>query len=161
MARRYMTILGRSCWALVNAYYAAVRQKGYLPETVAIFAEAGMAQELETVSDAIATISEKYGGTTEVTNLTVREGDFIEAGKTIFSMIRSWKDAGDEVAVDITSGRKALVVGAITPLCRIEVDHIFYLQIDEIEGASKPFMMIPLGRQKLRDFAEEARGHRE
>lgn len=157
MPKRYMTILGRYCWALVNSYYAVVRQRGYKPESVAILAEEGDQQKLESVSEAVTAISEKYGFSTKVLKETVKEGDFVEAGRRISSMIRSWKESGDEVAVDITPGRKALVVGTILPLYDIRVDHIFYLQIDEVEGASKPFMMIPLGRQKLHDFVEEAR----
>jgi hypothetical protein len=79
-------------------------------------------------------------------------GDFIEAGRKISARIRKVKQEGSKVAIDITPGRKALVAGALIPLASIAVDHVFYLQITSTDDAAKPYMMIPLSSQKLRDF---------
>lgn len=149
-------MLGRSGWALVNAYYAAVREKGYHPDEVTIFAEESTAGGLETAFSGVNAISVKYGFQPEIRSEIVRDGDFVEAGRKIMETIKAWKASGNKIAVDITPGRKALVVGALIPLNKVWVDHIFYLQIDEICDSSKPYMMIPLGRQTLRDFIEEA-----
>jgi len=153
---KYITMLGRSGWALVNSYYAAVRERSYRPDEVVIFAEEGTARGLEAASTGIMVISGKYGFHPKVQSEVVRDGDFIEAGRKITAIIKTWKDAGNKIAVDVTPGRKALVVGAVIPLSKVGVDHIFYLQIDDTYGSSKPYMMIPLGRQTLRDFIEEA-----
>ncbi|MBC7127981.1 MAG: hypothetical protein H5T32_07220 [Candidatus Methanosuratus sp.] len=149
-------MLGRSGWALVNSYYAAVRERGYQPDEVVIFAEEGTAGGLEAASTGIRAVSSKYGFQPDVRSEVVRDGDFTEAGKKMTEIIKAWKASGDKIAVDITPGRKALVVGALIPLNKLWVDHIFYLQIDDISDSAKPYMMIPLGRQTLRDFIEEA-----
>ncbi|MEM2125037.1 MAG: hypothetical protein QXX77_00215 [Candidatus Methanosuratincola sp.] len=156
MGSKYITMLGRSGWALVNAYYAVVREKKYQPDEVVIFAEESTAGGLEAASAGIRAVSVKYGFQPEIRSEVVKDGDFIEAGRKVTEIIRAWKASGNRIAVDITPGRKALVVGALIPLNKVGVDHIFYLQIDDTCDSAKPYMMIPLGRQTLRDFIEEA-----
>jgi len=153
---KYITMLGRSGWALVNSYYAVVRERGYQPDEVVIFAEEGTADCLEAASAGIRAVSAKYGFQPEIRSEIVRDGGFIEAGRKITEIIKEWKASGNKIAVDITPGRKALVAGALVPLNNVGVDHIFYLQIDDTSDSAKPYMMIPLGRQTLRDFIEEA-----
>jgi len=70
------------------------------------------------------------------------------------------KQNGYKVAIDITPGRKALVAGALIPISKIGVDHVFYLAIKTLDNVSKPYKMIPLQIQELRDFVEDARVHK-
>lgn len=156
MGCKYITMLGRSGWALVNSYYAAVRERGYQPDEVVVFAEDGTAGNLEAASAGIRAVSAKYGFQPDVRSEVVKDGNFTEAGRKMTEMIKAWKSSENKIAVDITPGRKALVVGALMPLNKIWVDHIFYLQIDDTSDSAKPYMMIPLSRQTLRDFIEEA-----
>jgi hypothetical protein len=37
--KAYITLLGRSVWALTNSYYAAIRERNYLPSRVCILTE--------------------------------------------------------------------------------------------------------------------------
>jgi uncharacterized protein YdhG (YjbR/CyaY superfamily) len=143
-------MLGRSGWALVNSYYAAVRERGYQPDEVVIFAEEGTAGGLEAASEGIRAVSVKYGFQPRIRSEVVRDGDFVEAGRKMTETIKAWKASGNKIAVDITPGRKALVVGVLIPLNKLWVDHIFYLQIDDTSDSAKPYMTIPLGRQTLR-----------
>ncbi len=156
MGCKYITMLGRSGWALVNSYYAAVRERGYKPDEVVIFAEEGTSGGLGAASAGIRAVSTKYGFEPAVRGEVVRDGGFIEAGRKIAEIIKSWKAEGNKIAVDITPGRKALVAGAMMPLNKVWVDHLFYLEIDDTCDCAKPYMMIPLGRQTFRDFIEEA-----
>lgn len=158
VGNRYITMLGRSGWALVNSYYAAVRGRGLRPDEVVIFAEEGEEEALEKISEGIKAISEGYGFSPEVKIEWIKECNFLEAEEKISKMVKAWKEAGDRIAVDITPGKKDLVVGTILPLSKIGIDHLLYLQIDSTKDAAKPYMMIPLGRQNLRDLIEEAGG---
>ena len=79
-------------------------------------------------------------------------GDFVDEGRKISARIKAGRKQGSKVAIDITPGRKALVAGALIPLASISVDHVFYLQITSTDDAAKPYMMIPLASQQLRDF---------
>ncbi len=158
--KAYITILGRSTWALVNTYYAVLSEKAYYPDLVYIFAEDIYADQLDKAIKGIEILSEEFGFKPEIKQEIVREADFVEAGLKITSLIKDLKQNGYRVAIDITPGRKALVAGALIPISKIGVDHVFYLAIKTLDNASKPYKMIPLSIQELRDFVEDAKAMR-
>lgn len=155
--RAYLTLLGRSKWALINSYYAVLEEKSYFPTNVIIYTEAH--QDTKQIIEAITEISKEYSFNPTITVKTLPEGDFIAAGNTISLDLKQLKQEGYETALDITPGRKALVAGAILSATRQNIDHIYYLMIDSTEDADKPYPLIPRKRQTLTDFAEEARRH--
>jgi hypothetical protein len=148
----YITMTGRSVWALLNAYYAVLRETKFRPTQIIILSEAEHAGQIPVVKKGLAILSEGFGIAPQVDVEQVQTGDFIEAGRKISARIKDGKKQGSKVAIDITPGRKALVAGALIPLANIAVDHVFYLQITSTEDAAKPYMMIPLASQQLRDF---------
>jgi len=154
--KAYLTLLGRSTWALINSYYAVVEERGYHPDRVIIYTEAP--GESGQVSDAIMDISKEYGFNPAIEVKHVYEGDFIKAVEAVGGELRKLKDEGCETALDITPGRKALVAGAVLSAPKL-IDHMYYLMIDSTDDADKPYMLIPRRRQTLIDFAEEARRH--
>jgi hypothetical protein len=152
--RAYITSLGRSVWALVNTYYAVLREREYHPDVVHVFTTTQYEPDLNKTLSAIKILNAEFGITPEVTNKVVDDVEFYYATKTIFDMIKRLKDEGYRVAIDITPGRKALVVATVIPATRIGVDHVFYLSIRSTDDAAKPYMMIPLQHQQIRDFIE-------
>ena len=150
----YVTLLGRSGWAVLNTYYAVVRDGRFVPGEIHVFTESTEAPLLGPVTDGLARITAAFGGVAETASTVVPDADFVEAGRQISALVQECKDRGARVAIDITSGRKALVVGALVPLRETGVDHIFYLDITTTEGNALPYMMIPLQIQRLRDFAQ-------
>ena len=148
----YITMTGRSVWALLNAYYAVLRESAYRPTQIIILSEAEHAGQIPVVKKGLAILSDGYGIAPHVDVEQVQTGDFIEAGRKISARIKAGKEKGSKVAIDITPGRKALVAGALIPLANISVDHVFYLQITSTDDAAKPYMMIPLATQQLKDF---------
>ena len=154
--KAYLTLLGRSTWALINSYYAVVEERDYHPDRVIIYTEAP--GESGQVSDAIMDISKEYGFNPAIEVKHVYEGDFIKAVEAVGGELRRLKDEGCETALDITPGRKALVAGAVLSAPKL-IDHMYYLMIDSTDDADKPYMLIPRRRQTLIDFAEEARRH--
>ena len=143
---------GRSIWALLNAYYAVLRETKFRPTHIIILSETEHAGQIPIVKKGLAILSEGFGIAPHVDVEQISTGDFIDAGRKISSRIRMVKEQGSKVAIDITPGRKALVAGALIPLASIAVDHVFYLQITTTDDAAKPYMMIPLSSQHLRDF---------
>ncbi len=160
MKKAYLTILGRSTWALINTYYAVLTEKAYYPDIVYIFAEDIYANQLDKAMKGIVILSEEFGFKPEIRQKIVKEADFVEAGLKIMSLIKDLKQSGYRVAIDITPGRKALVAGALIPISKIGVDHVFYLAIKTLDNASRPYKMIPLQIQELRDFVEDAKTYR-
>jgi hypothetical protein len=155
--KAYITMLGRSTWALVNSYYAVIREKKYNPDTIIVFTEDRYKNGLDRASKALEILSEDFGLKPTIQHEVIEEADFLSAGRRVFQIVEDLKSRGFEVAVDITPGRKALVAGALVPLSKISVDHVFYMLIDTVEDASKPYMMIPLQIQHLKDFMECAK----
>ena len=148
----YITMTGRSDWALLNTYYAVLRETKFRPTQIIILSETEHAAQIPVVKKGLAILSEGFGIAPQVDVEQVQTGDFIEAGRKISARIKDGRKQGSKVAIDITPGRKALVAGALIPLANIAVDHVFYLQITSTEDAAKPYMMIPLASQQLRDF---------
>ncbi|MBE8540166.1 hypothetical protein [Geoglobus acetivorans] len=154
MKRAYITILGRSTWALINTYYAVLMKKEYFPDTLHIFSENVFADELEKAAEGMRILSKEFGISPEIQTHLVPEADFVSAGRMISELIRRLKEEGCSIAIDITAGRKALVAAALIPAVKHKMDHVFYLAVKRLE--SKPYMMIPMANQSLRDFIREA-----
>lgn len=152
----YIAILGRSVWALLNTYYAVVRSKEYYPDSIHVFAEEPFEDDLSKVEEGLRIISVGFGLNPLIQQEIIGEADFFEAGRKVSSLVKSLKDSGSEVAIDVTSGRKAVVAGALISLARVRVNHVYYLAINSLKDASKPYMMIPLQIQMLKDFVVES-----
>jgi len=72
------------------------------------------------------------------------------------------EEQDNEMALDITPGRKAMVLGSLLAgwkdgkMSRFE--HVFYLYIESLRNASRPFMLIPMSVQRCHDIPRESRG---
>ncbi|ALM74953.1 hypothetical protein [Thermococcus barophilus] len=154
--KAYITMLGRSTWAMINAYYAVVMEKKYRPNEIYIFLEDIYQDKIPVAVKALKIISVAFGFSPKVEVITIEEANFKEARRKVESLLRKLKDKGFEIAIDITSGRKALVAGALVHGVPLKVDHVFYLALAEkdLQFANRPYMMIPIHSQKLEDFME-------
>ena len=155
--RAYITMLGRSVWALVNSYCAVLNEVKYYPDSVYVFSEEAYKGELERAAKAVEILSAEFGFAPSINCEMVQEANFYDAGMKISSRVKELKAKGFEIALDVTPGRKALVAGSLVSLSKIGVDHMFYLKINSLDGASRPYFMIPLQTQKLHDFIEDAK----
>jgi hypothetical protein len=129
-------------------------EKEYFPDVIYIFAEDLFYHELEKAAEGMKILSDEFGISPEIHTHVVPEADFIEAGKTISDLIKKLREEGCSIAIDVTPGRKALVAAALIPAVKHRMDHVFYLAVKRLEN--KPYMMIPLSNQKLRDFITQA-----
>jgi len=154
----YITLHGRSTWALVNAYHAAVRERGLRPERVVIVTEEPYAEAASTAEAAIGMVSEGYGLSPEIQVEVLPEADFVGAGQMIRSLAGGFIQQGYDVAIDITSGRKVTVAGALIALsvAGLDIRHIYYLAMKTTDDIAKPYMMIPHQVQRIHDLIEDA-----
>jgi hypothetical protein len=149
----YITMLGRSIWAVLNSYYAILKEKQYYPDDIILIAETisdpEHARNLELTKKGLALTSSHFGISPAIHNQIISEvecevesnDDFIKAVQCVSSLIKERKKAGDTVALDITPRKNTLVTGALLPITLSDVDHVFYLSVKDITPA--PFMMIP------------------
>lgn len=154
----YITLLGRSTWALVNAYHAVLHEKELRPERVIIVTEEPYAQEASVAARAIGAISEGYGFAPAIETEILPEADFVRAGQTIRALAGDLIEQGLDVAIDITSGRKVTVAGALiaVSVAGLDIRHIYYLAMKNTDDVAKPYMMIPHQIQQIRDIMEDA-----
>ena len=148
----YITMTGRSDWAVLNSLWAAIKEKRYVPEKVYILAENWNIARAEKVKEGIATLLREYVQNPGLIIVQTKIGDPIEARTKVTEIIDREKE--NEIAVDITPGRKAAVTGALVASAKKNIKHIFYLYIETLENASKPYIMIPKSIQHFNDFAE-------
>lgn len=153
--RTYITILGRSSWALINTYYAVLKHVKFYPDNIYIITENIYKPDLDKVVAGLKILSDEFNIEPKFYKKIMKEADFGDSGIRINNLIQKLKDKRHEIAVDITSGRKALVAAALIPLSKTHVNYIFYLAIKTTKGVNKPYEMIPMQIQDLRDFIQE------
>jgi len=130
----------------LNTYYAAA-DKGYEPDVVHVFAEESYEDSSEKVEEGLEVISEGYGFSPEIRTHVVVDADFVKAGKKIRETLRQLMEEGNEVSIDITPGRKALVTAALLSAFNLSaekglnVDKVLYLAVSETKP--RPYYEIP------------------
>ncbi|MDD4254610.1 MAG: hypothetical protein PHP59_04450 [Methanofollis sp.] len=151
----YITFAGRSVWALLNTYHAVLREGRCLPDKVHIIAETPCMPGTAAATEGIGIISRRYGISPPVSVTSVPCGDFAGATGTVLDLARNRVAEGYEIALDITPGRKALIVSACLALADagIAPAHIFYLGLQGGGPLPLPHPMIPLHLQTLHDLA--------
>lgn len=152
--KAYITVLGRYLWAMVNCYYAVLREEGYHPDKVYIVAEERVESEVDKGKEAFEILNEQYDISPDVETIIVKNVDFISAGERITKTIKDLKEKDSEIALDITPGRKPMITAALVPAIKQGLEHIYYLEIANLNDVAKPYMEIPLGKQDLWDLLE-------
>jgi hypothetical protein len=147
----YITLMGRSGWAVINSFYASVIETDYRPEEVILLYEAQYTDGIKPVVEGLEIVQGTYS-TPNVEQVEVPTSDAHAAGQVALDLVRKLKEKGSEVALDITGGRKALVAGSLLALKDQGLDHVYYLAIETVEGVAKPYLMIPERIQKLIDL---------
>lgn len=152
MRRVLITIAGISRWAVINGLWAVARHKDYVPDKVYLVNRIGNEAEGERLAGTIEGLVRSYGKAPEIVHVKVDEKDFVRIGRKISSLIEQEKAEGNEVALDITPGRKAVVASALIAAREKQVDHVFYLYIEDAFMADKPYPMIPFQIQHSVDL---------
>lgn len=161
----YITMLGRSVWAVINTYYSVLREKQYFPDEILLFVEGkdnpALKENLKKTLEGLIILSDAYGIKPEIHYELISEyvckvkldDDFVKAVLRISDLIKKRKAAGDTIAVDITPGKKTLVAGTLLPIKLNDIDYLFYLSAEEL--MARPYMMIPYQIQLINDFKEQ------
>jgi hypothetical protein len=151
----YVTMTGISMWPVLNSLWAAIYCKGYAPDKIYLFVTNGREQEARTLSHWISVLTEAYGKRADPIIKEIDEGDFASSGKKINAVMDEERAAGNEVAIDITPGRKAIISSALLSAWQKQVDHVFYLYLEDMRNSSNPYPMIPFHLQHFVDLKEE------
>lgn len=155
MSKAWVTTASSNVQAMTNSLTAAC-DEGFVPNEIHILEMPAVAQQVDTALDDAARTVEAYGGDEPDINITPidEEVEFERIHDHVKSAIESANDRGDEVAVDITPGRKFMSAIAFATGMRYEADHVFYLYISSTDYFGRLYPEIPRTAAHLYDFAE-------
>jgi hypothetical protein len=157
-----ITLMGPSNWGLFNSLWGMIRFHGFVPDTIHILGRELDKRDFETVRKMMIPLLKEYGSKADVSYEVVEGGSVEDVFDKVKKMVGEEKRKGNELALDVTPGRKAAVLGSL--LAGWEegklglFDHIFYLYIESLRNASRPFILIPISIQHCHDIAKENRG---
>lgn len=157
MGKVLLTMMGRSVWGLFNSVWSNIRQFDYLPDKVYVLTAGCEAARGQMARDMLIVLLKEHGSPAEVVLVDVPGDDVKEIGQRVNDIIGEEKGQGSEVAVDVTPGTKATVMGTVIGAGKVKVDHIFYLYIESLQNVSRPYLEIPLDLQSSHDLLKEVR----
>ena len=156
--RVLITLLGRSGWGLFNSVWAMIRTHDYVPEKVYLITDGCQMPVAEQVGTMLAVLLTEYGEHHEI-EIVPLKGDLIrEVAEKVREIAEKEKRLGNTLALDVTPGTKSLVIGAVIPgMNRNLFDHVFYLHLESLKNAARPYITIPMSMQHDHEFLREAR----
>jgi len=157
MGKVLLTMMGRSVWGLFNSVWSNIRQFDYLPDKVYVLTVGCEAARGQMAREMLVVLLKEHGSSAEVVLVDVPANDVKEIGRKVNEIVGEEKTKGSEVAVDVTPGTKATVLGTIIGAGKVKVDHIFYLYLESLQNASRPYLEIPLDLQSSHDLLKEVR----
>ncbi len=157
MGKVLLTMMGRSVWGLFNSVWSNIRQFDYLPDKVYVLTAGCDTARGQMAREMLILLLKEHGSPAEVVLVDVPGDDVKEIGQRVNEIIGEEKGQGSEVAVDVTPGTKATVMGTVIGAGKVKVDHIFYLYIESLQNVSRPYLEIPLDLQSSHDLLKEVR----
>lgn len=151
-----ITLLGRSVWGLVNSSWASIRKYGFVPDRVHIIDACTDGVDSEEASRRLRTVLNNFNADAEVYIERVEAGSIGSISSVIKRLIGEYHRGCHRIAIDVTSGTKDLVLGSLmNDLTGVE--HVFYLRLDSLRNADRPYILIPVEGQRMIDVLAEGR----
>ena len=163
--RVWVTTVGKKPFAVLNTVWYLVRKGEYVPERVYLIWNDFVEKEKEIAKDLIRILLESYGVSPEIIadeSVKVNEDDFHELIRTLAEIRDRELSEGNEIAVDMTPGRKfmsalSMYLGVASELIKKKknVHRVYYLHLRELRFVDKPLILIPFGVQKCYNMRDE------
>lgn len=151
--RVLITMLGPSVWALSNSLWSIIRDHGFVPDRVYILC---VDKHSCSVAAQMASVTlEEYGVKPDVRMVEVDEESVLQVRDRVASIVDEEVKQNATIALDVTPGRKGAVLGAMLAGGK-HYEHIFYLYISSLDNANRPYMLVPMSRQRPHDLKKEA-----
>ena len=152
-----ITLMGPSLWGLFNSIWGTIRSHGYVPDRVYVLRREADVENSEKARKMIQIILKEYGSRAEIIFQNIEWDNVRDVVEKVRRIAASEKGEKNELALDVTPGRKAVVLGSLLAGWREHTfDHVFYLYIESLRNAARPFILIPLSVQHSHDIIKEA-----
>jgi hypothetical protein len=157
MAKVLITMMGRSSWGLFNSAWAAIRSFNYVPDKVVLLTGGCDRNDAEVAAEMLRILYSEHGSRADVGIRVIPEDDIREIASIVRAITDEERKAKNSVSIDVTPGKKAAALGAVlSGLAKNSFDHIFYLYIESLKNADRPYLEIPLSIQHSHDILKEA-----
>ncbi len=143
----WITTVGTSVFAVVNPVWAACILDGFVPERVHLLKNEKIEGNVQTVKNWLTSILECFGVRPEFHEHDADEDNMDSFARTLISVVKS--EVGNEVAVDMTPGRKFMSACAMAAGQKFRVSKLYYLHLYNLAYQEKPLILIPFNQQKL------------
>lgn len=160
MAKVLLTMMGRSHWSLFNSIWAMSRILDFVPDRVHILTAGCDKNAADKAGQMVRSLLSELRPGAEVLVQVISEEAASEVAEAVKGIAAMEKERGNQVALDVTPGKKTMVIGAMLGSNSL-VDHVFYLHIESLRNADRPFLEIPLSAQHGHDFLAEVRTRRQ
>lgn len=161
-----ITLMGPSSWGLFNSLWGMIRSHNFVPDKVYILGREDDRGDFQDVSRMITPLLREYGSNAEIIFETVEGDSADDAYQRVSKILENEKGKKNELALDVTPGRKAAVLGSMLAgwaggdMRTFLFDHVFYLYIESLRNASRPYILIPISIQHSHDVVKEHRGEK-
>ena len=158
----WVTTVGKRPFAVLNTIWYLVRKGEYIPERIYLIWNDFVEKEKELVKELIRALLESYGVNPEIIandSVKVNEDDFHNLIKTLARIRDKELEEGNEIAVDVTPGRKfmsalSMYLGVAGDLKK-KVHRVYYLHLKDSRFVDKPLVLIPFSVQKCYEMRRE------
>jgi hypothetical protein len=152
----WITFIGSSPFAVINTIWAACKIDGFVPDKLIFLVNRDLwAGWINDVKHWVPLVISGYSSkSSEMVFHEVKETDF----STIKNAYRNYMknlSKEDEVAIDITPGRKYMSAIAMEIGLSMNADHVYYLHLTDRQYENSPYPVIPVFRHTLIDLKKE------
>lgn len=156
MSPAWITTSSTHIEAIVNSLNAAC-DDGFVPEDLYVIENPGVTEVVDQALTLATTIITAYGGDEPTIHLTTldSEVEFDRIRTHVKDAVDEVHDRGDEVAVDITPGRKFMSAIAFAAGMKYGADHVYYFYLTSTDYFGDLYPDMPRTATRLYDFAEE------
>lgn len=157
----WISTASTSTFAVINTLWAAIIQEDYLPEKIHLLANDYVVAKgfLKNAELGCKLICQEYGIKTTVKTHEFRETDFSSLAQLLGAIVGAEKQIGNEVAIDITPGRKFMsafsMYMGVGRAIEQQADRIYYHHLLDFAFKDFPYPLIPANIRRLYDIKKE------
>ena len=152
--KSWITTIGPSPFAVINTFWAAADRDDWVPDRIYLIYNEDTKEFLPGISAVMERIILEYGGDRpEIYCKCVDENDLAGVFKTYEGIISQERELGNEIAIDITPGRKYMSAFSLyAGLKDGTIDKIYYIHIRGRKFMNLPYPLIPTPYCNLEDI---------
>ena len=152
--KSWITTIGPSPFAVINTFWAAADRDDWVPDRIYLVYNDYTKEFLPGISAVMERIILEYDGDRpEIYCKCVDENDLAGVFKTYKGIISQERKLGNEIAIDITPGRKYMSAFSLyAGLKEGSIDKIYYIHIRGRKFMNRPYPLIPVSYCELEDI---------